>query len=380
MTTHHFVRSLVAAALLAAAGMPVAAQRPVQQSIGNVDWLVDDDVRSAVRRGHQWLAKHQHPDGYWSQDIGFKLNTDYRVTTTDSPHVGVTALALMSFLAGGHQPGRGEHGELLNRGLDFVLRCVGENGYVSDHGTRMYSHAFAALLLAEVYGTTRRHDVRQALQRAVNLIVDSQNGEGGWRYKPFARESDMSITVCQVLALRAARNVGITVPATTIRHAERYVELSAVPESGPSRHAYRFGGPLEDGGAFRYQLQQQSRATFPLTAAGVTTLYAAGSYNHKMIGPALEYLDEELENFNTYYGHNGHYFFYYGHYYAVQAYYISGGDRWNQYAKRMKSYLLQLQRSSGAWPCDVGPGESFGTAVATLILQIPFQYLPIFQR
>jgi hypothetical protein len=112
----------------------------------------------------------------------------------------------------------------------------------------------------------------------------------------------------------------------------------------------------------------------------VTTLYAAGSYNHKMIGPALEYLDEELENFNTYYGHNGHYFFYYGHYYAVQAYYISGGDRWNQYAKRMKSYLLQLQRSSGAWPCDVGPGEAFGTAVATLILQIPFQYLPIFQR
>ena len=41
---------------------------------------------------------------------------------------------------------------------------------------------------------------------------------------------------------------------------------------------------------------------------------------------------------------------------------------------------VDLQQASGAWPCTAGPGEAFGTAVATLILQIPYQYLPIFQR
>jgi hypothetical protein len=46
----------------------------------------------------------------------------------------------------------------------------------------------------------------------------------------------------------------------------------------------------------------------------------------------------------------------------------------------MKTRLLHMQESDGSWRNSPGPGSSFGTAVATLILQIPLQYLPIFQR
>jgi hypothetical protein len=46
----------------------------------------------------------------------------------------------------------------------------------------------------------------------------------------------------------------------------------------------------------------------------------------------------------------------------------------------IKSMLLELQQRDGSWRCEVGPGPAFGTAVSTLILQIPLQYLPIFQR
>jgi hypothetical protein len=369
---------LFAAALLFAA--PAVAQRD-RTATGTDELMVTDELREAVRRGLRWLASEQHPDGYWSQHVGFKLNNDYRITREDSPHVGVTALCLISFLAGGHVPGRGEYGDVLNRGIDFVLSQSRENGYITGNETRMYSHAFAALFLAEVYGMTRRQDVRAGLQKSVNLIVDSQNAEGGWRYKPFARESDMSITVCQVLALRSARNVGITVPGSTIRAAEIYVERSAVQDGqGYRQRGFRYGAMLEEGGAFRYQLLPHSRATFPLTAAGVTTLYAAGNYDHPLIPPALDYLDGNLDEFNRAWGSDGHYFFYYGHYYAVQAYYVTGGSRWKLYFRRMRSELLAMQRPNGAWPCETGPGEAFGTAVATLILQIPFQYLPIFQR
>ena len=42
--------------------------------------------------------------------------------------------------------------------------------------------------------------------------------------------------------------------------------------------------------------------------------------------------------------------------------------------------IARLQRSDGSWPCYAGPGEAFATAVATLVLQIPYHYLPIFQR
>jgi hypothetical protein len=344
-----------------------------------MQWAITPELKAKVANGLKWLADHQSPAGYWAQDIGFKLNTDYRVTEPNTGHPGVTALALMSFLAGGHLPGRGQYGKVIGRGLDYLVGCVRENGYITDNGSRMYSLAFATLFLAEVYGMTGRSDVRSSLQQSVNIIVDSQNHEGGWRYKPFARESDMSITVCQVLALRAARNVGITVPSRTIMNAENYVRQSAVEDNRSRRRAYGQAW-LDEGGAFRYQLQQHSRATFALTAAGVTTLYAAGIYDDSLIRRAFDYMDAQLPVFNSRYGREGHYFFYYGHYYAVQAYYIAGGQAWDRYFRTMSRFLLDHQDADGSWPNATGPGRAFSTAVATLILQIPFQYLPIFQR
>jgi hypothetical protein len=366
-------------ALWLTAATEATAQQPRRSS--NDESLIDDDLRLSVDRGLAWLASRQHRDGYWSQLVGYKLNSDYEtVDNQPLPHVGVTALALISFLAGGHLPDRGRYGDVLTRGLDFVISCSQDDGQITQNGTRMYSHAFATLFLAEIYGMAQRPGVKNVLQRSVNLIVDSQNSEGGWRYRPFARESDMSITVCQVLALRSARNVGIHVPVTTIKNAQNYVYRSAVRGNERSFRPYRAHGSYgDDGGSFRYQLKPQTRATFPLTAAGVTTLYAAGEYDSPIIRDALEFMDRELFSFDND-NDSGHYFFYYGHYYAVQAYYITGGNQWRRYFTEVKSRLLRMQRPDGSWPNDVGPGPEFGTAVATLVLQIPLQYLPIFQR
>ena len=325
------------------------------------------------------MAAHQHADGYWAELVGYKLNTDYQ--TLDErplPHVGVTALALMSFLAGGHLPDRGKYGKELSRGLNFVLSASQDDGQIQLNGTRMYSHAFATLFLAEVYGMVERDDVKRVLQRSVDLIVDSQNAEGGWRYRPFARESDMSITVCQVLALRSARNVGIHVPITTIKNAQNYVYRSAVRDNDRSNRYGSHGGYGDQGGSFSYQNRDNTRATFPLTAAGVTTLYAAGEYDSPIIRDALDYMDRQVEGFSR--DWREHYFFYYGHYYAVQAYYITGDPKWQRYFRTVKRILLERQQADGRWRCRYGPGDAFGTAVSTLILQIPLQYLPIFQR
>ncbi|MBL8738130.1 MAG: terpene cyclase/mutase family protein [Planctomycetes bacterium] len=366
--------AFLAAALASVAHLPA---QEVQRKGSSSEALIDESLRSAANRGLEWLAAHQHKDGYWAELVGYKLNDGYE-TTDDRPlpHVGVTALALMSFLAGGHLPDRGKYGDVLHRGIDYVLQCSQDDGQITQNGTRMYSHAFATLFLAEVYGMVERPDVKRVLQRSVDLIVDSQNAEGGWRYRPFARESDMSITVCQVLALRSARNVGIHVPLTTIKNAQNYVYRSAV--RGNDRTYRMRGGFGDDGGSFRYQNREPTRATFPLTAAGITTLYAAGEYDSPIIRDALDYLDRRLESFTT--ANEGHYFYFYGHYYAVQAYYITGDPKWTKYFRTIKASLLSQQRRDGSWRCHTGPGDAFGTAVATLILQIPLQYLPIFQR
>ncbi|MCA8973353.1 MAG: terpene cyclase/mutase family protein [Planctomycetes bacterium] len=370
--------SALAAAALLLGSTAAPAQEVLRRGSSN-EQLIDDDLRQSVQRGLDWLQAHQSPDGYWAQIVGYKLNTDYEALDPNpQPHVGVTALALISFLAGGQLPDRGQYGKTVRSGLDFVLTCSKDDGQITENGTRMYSHAFATLFLAEIYGMVERPEVKRRLQRAVDLIVDSQNAEGGWRYRPFARESDMSITVCQVLALRSARNVGIHVPITTIRNAQHYVYRSAVRSNDRRYQFYGRGAFGDEGGSFRYQNRDQTRATFPLTAAGVTTLYAAGEYDSPIIRDAIDYLDRRRESFSD--DWEGHYFFYYGHYYAVQAYYVTGDPKWTKYFKDIKRRLLRMQRADGSWPCRAGPGPAFSTAVATLILQIPFQYLPIFQR
>jgi hypothetical protein len=297
--------------------------------------------------------------------------------------VGVTALAGMAFLAGGNLPGRGQHGDTVAACLDFVLSCVQEDGYITAGGTRMYSHAFASLFLAEIYGMTHRGDVKAKLQLAVDFIVNSQNEMGGWRYEPYAVEADMSIVVCQVLALRAARNIGIRVPRSVVDKAARYVVGSAVTEDSLSRH-YR-GGPVSyknEVGSFHYQKQDGSRSSFPLTAAGVTALHGVGIYSDEAIDHGIRYLRGNLLQFNQRWGgaRNGHYFFWYGHYYGVQAMYTAGADGWESYFMNLREELLGMQGADGSFPNATGPGPAFGTATACLILEIPFRFLPIFQR
>ncbi len=344
---------------------------------------------AAARRGLDYLAAHQNPDGSWDGDVGFKLNERFEVIEHRRPHVGVTALAGIAFLSGGHLPERGAYAENISRSIDFVLSSIRDTGYITSNGTRMYSHAFAALFLAEVYGMTHRADVGRKLQMIVDLIVECQNRYGSWRYEPFAPESDMSITVCQLMALRAARNIGIKVPRSTIDRAVNYVRQSYVGRNhrllrgiNSLRLRYEPYYNIEEG-SFLYQnfpdeASGSYRSSFSLTAAGVVSLFHAGHYSEAEIEKSLDYLMRNNEIVSTRWRH--HYFYWYGHYYAVQAAYIAGGRFWDDYYTRIRRDLVESQRSKGYWTNPVGPGENFATAVAVIVLQIPLNYLPIFQR
>jgi len=324
---------------------------------------IDSRVDRAVERGLRILARNQEADGSWVAMIGRKVHMTYRGRI--GPHVGVTALACMSFMAGGSLPARGPYGENVARGLDFVLSNVLQDGFISAHGSRMYSHGFATLFLAEVYGTTRDPRVKEKLQEAVKLIVSAQNAQGGWRYLPGVPDSDMCVTVCQVQALRSARNVGIHVPREAIDRAIRYVRRSW--------DGSRSGG-------FLYQIPPStsgvSRTSFALTAAGVTALYGAGYYEGPEIEGGLRFL---LEHWPRMYWRASHTFdFYYGHYYGIQAAFQRGGEYWRRWHAEITRELLELQERDGSWVDLVG--VNYATAMATLILQIPYHYLPIFER
>ena len=79
-----------------------------------------------------------------------------------------------------------------------------------------------------------------------------------------------------------------------------------------------------------------------------------------------------------------HFYFWYGNYYACQALFHAEGvvrDRcFRDYFTAMRRHLIEDQRPDGRWLNETGPGDVFGTAVACIVLQVPKQYLPIFQR
>lgn len=318
----------------------------------------DRQTRQAVERGLAWLARCQQPSGAWTCKIGYKLNENYY--GEDGEHVGVTAIICMAYMANGNFPDRGKYAKTVARGLDFVLNSVrSEDGYITANGTRMYEHAFATLFLAHMYGMTRRTDVREKLKRAVNLLVQAQNKEGGWRYQPQPIDADLSVTVSVLQGLRAARNVGIAVPIETIERATRYVKECATP----------WGFKYQNDKTYTFN---DVRITYALTAAGVVSLNSAGIYEGAEVRNGLN----RLRNYHEL--HWGKYHYFYGHYYACQAMYRAGGELWKEYYARLKADILSHQDEDGGWTDDVG--RTYATGMACLILQIPFEWFPIFQK
>ncbi len=299
----------------------------------------------AIERGLVWLADEQAEDG------------SYGSLSHYGPHVGITGLAGLAFISHGNTPGRGPFGAQVGRALDFVLDHASESGLLAaetSHGP-MYGHGFATLFLAEVYGMTQRDDTRETLRRAVRLIVNTQNEEGGWRYQPVRADADLSVTICQVMALRAARNSGVYIDKVVIENAIDYVRASQNPDGG-----------------FRYMLNSGGSA-FARSAAGVAALQYAGIYTGEELQRGLEYIRRFTPPKEQTVGH-----YFYGHYYAAQAMFLAGDEHWRNWWPAVRDELAEKQSPEGFWRGQAG--QEYGTAMALIILQMPNRLLPIFQK
>lgn len=336
-----------AAAFFAAPSLQARAQGRAELDVA-AGLMITSTADRAIQRGLEYLANHQNEDGSFP-------STNY------GRNVGVCALAGLAFMSEGSTPGRGKYGANVNRIVDFLLANTQESGYIyvaeaASHGP-MYGHGFAALFLAEVYGMTPRSDIREKLAKATQLIIHTQNMEGGWRYQPQRNEADISVTVAQIMALRAARNAGINVPVGAVERTIDYVKRCQNADGGFMYMST--GGP----------------SAFPRTAAGVVALYSAGVYEGPEIESGLEYLMQNIPRDDSF-NREGHYF--YGHYYAVQAMWHAGGDYWRQWYPAIRDALLARQNEDGSWR-DQSISTEYGTAMACIILQMPNNYLPIFQ-
>jgi hypothetical protein len=325
--------------------------------------MITRKTDEAIQRGLAYLNARRERDGSFGTGA-------YR------GNVAITSLAAMAFMCAGHQPNRGAYGRVVLDALRNVLGKEnlggGHPGFLhnprgSPHGP-MYGHGFATLFLAEVYGMvhdrTLREEVREKLHRAVALILSAQkrNIEGGWRYKPDSSDADLSVTICQIMALRSARNAGVAVPKSAVDRCTEYVKACQDRMEGWFRYMKRGGGGGGPQG-------------FARTAAGVCALNAAGIYKGPEIKAGLDFLMRNKPG-GGFGRPDMHYF--YGHYYAVQAMWTAGGTYWQEWYPAIRDELLGRQNLDGSWIDQIC--SHYGTAMACIILQVPNNYLPILQK
>lgn len=315
-------------------------------------------TKAAIESGIKFLITNQNRDGSWRTK---GANGGYPVA--------MTSLCALALMANGSTPTQGPYARNVSSALTFVLKSARQDGLicqVEEESHCMHGHGFAMLFLAQCLGVEedpqRLGQIKLALTRAIELTGRSQSAAGGWLYTPDSGGDEGSVTVTQVQGMRAAKNAGVAVPKRVIDNAMNYLDKSTNSDGG-----------------IRYQVSDNGPSRPAITAAAVVCYYNAGLYDNPKAARALKFCETTLSpkggNSARYFGH-----FYYAHLYMAQAMYLLGGDKWAEYYADIRQALLERQsRDDGSWDGD-HVGTTYGTAVATLILQLPYKRLPIMQK
>lgn len=315
-------------------------------------------VDEAIDRGLEFLARHQERDGSF-------YSGQMRRSTA------ITSLAVMAFLAKGYTPSHAPYGDVINRGIDFVIGAQQWNGMlVGDTHTHgpMYSHTISTLMLTEVSGMVdpeRQARVDAALGKALRLILAAQkmpkppHHQGGWRYQHNSNDSDISCTGWALMSLRAARNAGASIPREAIEDAVQFVLNCRQRDGG---FGYQPGG---GSGLAR-------------TGTAVLCLELCGRHRSRETIAGGDWILRHMRDGDS----DG--FFYYGIYYTAQAMFQLGDEHWEKFAEHLYTTLLKMQRKDGSWPEGRGnearAGSCYSTAMAILALTPAYRQLPIYQR
>ncbi len=247
-----------------AANGPYGARRPIASAWSSAPGEAASDATGAIDAGLQWLARHQASDGSWTygrlRSICDEESScvDPRSVVTDNYTSGLTGLALLAFLANGHdarskaraldaRPGEGRSfGQVVEAGLSWLLARQDRRGRVSGDRPFMYNEALAACALIEAHGMRAGSVAKAKAQAAVDFLVSAQrpapDGKGmwGWRYdarqhaqelvanreavKDLLHDADTSATAWCILALHSARLAGLSVPEEALQGGMAWIE------------------------------------------------------------------------------------------------------------------------------------------------------------
>lgn len=224
-------------------------------------------AETTIAAGCDWLVRHQEADGRWDCD---SFSKRCKERTCGAPgaaehDVGVTGLAVLALLGAGDASDAASRAAS-DRAVRFLQAAQDESGFVGPKSAAdaVYDHACASLALAEAYRSSKREDLRPAVESAVRFILSVQNQDlGGWRYALAAGgECDTSVTTWMARTLISASKAGIDVDPRGVGGALTWIDSMTEPEFGRTGYRER-GGPSS-----RTRSMQQK---FPASESGALT-------------------------------------------------------------------------------------------------------------
>ena len=401
---------------------------------------VTDESEDAVERGLDWLARHQLPDGGWSFDLtaedsngrggaceGCSNSTSTSATVGGHSYLqklhpsrnAATAIALLPFLGAGYDHvKKNKYQTTVASGLRFLsyrakktengvdFRDFAPGADLKAAGSS-YVQALAVITICEAFEMTRDEALRPLAEGGLELIVAGQLNDGGWRYlypgdvgfHPNV-PGDTSVLGWQLMALKSGVSAGFALKPSI---------------------AYRVGNFLDsimekNGRSYRYikDIEEPISKRWGTTAVGVLAReYVGATPGTPVLDAGAEQIADWLDDANLIWkkaakgsrGERGKTYFrddrfihnLYFSYYAALALHHYGGKLWSERFAKLRDFLVATQVRGGGLSAAVGVddcergswlfydvymndgGRLLNTALAVLILETPYRYLPMYR-
>ncbi len=358
-----------------------------------VEMGANEDSERAVEISLQWLAAHQHRNGYW-EPIESTLGREpepikglsvegleERERSGLNSETGLTALAVLAFLGKGYTHEDNIFAENVDRALRWLIAQQDSQGFLGGKANkyaRMYCHGMATIALGEAYGMTKDRTLREPLARAVQYIVSAQYPDGSWRYTDWRqlragdRQADMSMFGWQLMALKSAKTAGLDVPEPSFKKAIEF--LLAIGDDNKARRLSQAGGLA----SYRIGSGEQPKPSMTAESLFCKQMLGIKRTNRSSV-EAVEYLQKNLPTRSK----QDLYYWYYG----TLAMYHHGGDVWVRWNRALRDNLVADQRTDGDFAGSWNPrspwgdygGRVFSTAISTLCLEVYYRFLPLYQ-
>jgi hypothetical protein len=338
---------------------PKMRQQLIQQGGGT------PDTEKAVEAALKWFINHQMPDGSWSFDLAKCPSCQGQCSHSGKaakqyPVAGPTALAMLPFLGRGYTHRDGPY----KKQMEFALNAIATKVVLGkgNAGEGSYVQGLVGICLSESYAMTKDPRLAMPAQLALAYVSASQDpAGGGWGYG-FRKPGDTSILGWNLMALKSGYLAQLKIDPLSVKNASRFLDSVQTDEGS----AYGYNTPGN---------------RLPLNAAGLLCrMYLGWKKDNPALKRGADRLAAAGPNGNLYYD-----------YYAAQVLHHLNHKGWPAWNEKMRDLLVNAQakagHEAGSW-FDKVNGEGHGseqagriycTSLATMILEVYYRHLPIYQ-